>query len=561
MKKYLLLAIVFFFSSLFVHPANAHFLFVYGEDGKVKVVFGEGTDPDQAQFLGGLKSMKAFTFSGDQKKQVKFEIIEQDGDGWFETSLDQVGSIVNITCPYGVFGRGDKNKYLDYSAKYVRFPIQSIAGTKPSKDLMLDMVPSFENGMMKVTVHFMGMPLNNAEVSLTRMEFDRVDTKSNDAGVATLDARTRYIVRAKHVVEEGGEVEGKSFDEKRYYCTMVLDLGNAASSKVESVATASQKEPTTKSSSRFKLEPVDHSYDDFPRGVTSFGATVHGGKIYAAGGKSGRAHHYARSYQNREVWSLDLAGQKWEAVGETLGLQGLAIVAHEGKIIRIGGLEARNEEGEEHALRSLATVKSFDPKTKQWTTLPSLPQGRSSLDACLHDNRIYVAGGWTMEVGEDSEWATDMLVLDLAAGELKWRSIETPFEVRAVAVRAFDNKIFVLGGIDGDGGPTDSVHVCDLQTEQWSSGPEIPSDGGMKAFGCSAVSVGGQLLVNTYDGGVYRLKDDQSGWEKLHQLVQGRFFHQMVPVDKSRFAIIGGANMSEGSQTEVVVMEIVELDE
>ena len=64
MKKYLLLAIVFFFLSLFVHPANAHFLFVYGEDGKVKVVFGEGTDPDQAQFLGGLKSMKAFTFSG-----------------------------------------------------------------------------------------------------------------------------------------------------------------------------------------------------------------------------------------------------------------------------------------------------------------------------------------------------------------------------------------------------------------------------------------------------------------------------------------------------------------
>ena len=142
--------------------------------------------------------------------------------------------------------------------------------------------------------------------------------------------------------------------------------------------------------SNIQLEKVDRGYADFPRGMTSFGATVLDGKIFVAGGKSGRAHHYARSYQNREIFSLDQKGKEWTTAGETLGLQGLALVAHEGKIIRVGGLEARNEEGEEHELRSIAAVKSYDPESKKWSKLPSMPHGRSSLDACVHKNKIYV---------------------------------------------------------------------------------------------------------------------------------------------------------------------------
>jgi N-acetylneuraminic acid mutarotase len=291
-------------------------------------------------------------------------------------------------------------------------------------------------------------------------------------------------------------------------------------------------------------------------GMTSFGATVLNGKIYVTGGKAGRAHHYARSYQNGEIWCLDLQGNQWETVGETLGLQGLAIVAHDGKIIRIGGLEARNEEGEEHALQSLADVKAFDPDTKKWSTLPSLPHGRSSFDACVHDNKVFVSGGWTMAIGEEPEWAEGMLVLDLSSEKPQWQSIETPFMTRAVAVRAFDNKIFVLGGIEDGGGPTEAVHVYDFENKEWTAGPNIPCEGGMKAFGCSAATVSGHLLVSTYDGGIYRLSDDHAAWEKVHQLDSGRFFHQMLPAGESSFAIVGGAHMKNGSQTEIVVFEV-----
>ena len=554
MNKAISLTILILLSVL-ARPADAHFLFVYGDDGKVKIVFGEGTDPDQAKFLDGLKSMKAFTFAGDEKQQIEFEKIVEGDDGWFEKPLDKVGSVVNVACPYGVFSRGEKSMYLDYSAKYVRFPINNAAAIKPSSDLMLDMTPTFENGQLKVVVNFKGMPLTDADVSLTRMEYDAAETKTDETGSAVLDAHTRYIVRAKHIIDEAGEADGKSFSEKRYYCTMVLDLGSeAAPAKIA----AADEQPAAKSDNRFTIEPIDRGYEAFPRGMTSFGATVLDGKIYVTGGKSGRAHHYARSYQNGEIWALDLAGKQWETVGNTLGLQGLALAAHDGKIIRIGGLEARNEEGEEHLLQSLSDVKSFDPETKKWTTLPSLPHGRSSIDACVHNDKIYVAGGWTLAIGAESVWATDMLVLDMSATEPAWKSIAAPFEVRAVSVNAYDNKIFVMGGIEDAGGPTDAVHIFDLENEEWTDGPDIPCEGGLKAFGCSAAVVVGQLFVSTYDGGIYRLQEDLSAWEKDYQLQQGRFFHQMLPAGDSSFMIIGGAHMKSGAQTDIEVLEVKE---
>ena len=542
---------------LFGSAASAHFIFVYGEDGKIKVVFGESTDPDQAKFLGGLSSMKAFTYVDGQKKTVAFEKITEGDDGWFQAEASDVGSVVDVACPYGVFGRGDKTMFLDYSAKFVRYSPGSLSKT-PSKDLSLDLIPEFENGQLKVSVFFKGMPLGNAEVKLELMEYESFTTATDDTGVATLAANTRYVVRAKHTEAVAGEIDGKKFSEKQFYCTMVLDLGAESTVGESGSSVADTGQP---SGTGVTLQRVDRGYQEFPRGMTSFGATVLEGKIYVAGGKSGRAHRYARSYQNNDVYCLDLSGKQWSTAGDTLGLQGLAIVAHGGKIIRIGGLEVRNEEGEEHQLRSIAAVKSFDPETKKWTTLPSLPQGRSSFDACVHDNRIFVVGGWTMELGEEPEWAEDMLVLDLSSENARWQSIEAPFMTRALAVRAFDNRIFAIGGIEAAGGPAEYVHVYDVESGQWESGPDLPCNEGMKGFGCSAVAVGGHFFVSTYDGGIYCLSDDQSSWEKVHQLEMGRFFHQMLPAGPKSFAIVGGSHMKHGNQNEVIVLSVSEVDE
>jgi len=91
-----------------------------------------------------------------------------------------------------------------------------------------------------------------------------------------------------------------------------------------------------------------------------------------------------------------------------------------------------------------------------------------------------------------------------------------PFQNRALAVRAFKDKLFAIGGINEDG-TTDEVHVFDLKSQTWSEGPEIPSDSGMLGFGCSATALNGRFLVSTYDG-IYQLSEDQNqfrfgGWD------------------------------------------------
>ena len=67
--------------------AQAHFVYVYGEDGKAIVVFGEGLAPDQAKFLSGMKSMKAFTTVDSKQTAVEFEKKTNEEEGWYETPL------------------------------------------------------------------------------------------------------------------------------------------------------------------------------------------------------------------------------------------------------------------------------------------------------------------------------------------------------------------------------------------------------------------------------------------------------------------------------------------
>ena len=295
--------------------------------------------------------------------------------------------------------------------------------------------------------------------------------------------------------------------------------------------------------------------------MTSFGATVVDNQIFVIGGKSGKAHAYAKSYQNKDVFCLatDGSNNEWQTVSENHGLQGLAIVGYDRKIFRIGGLEARNKEGEDDDLHSVADFKQFDPTTQTWTDLPPLPQGRSSIDACVVGNYVYVVGGWTMG-DEDAVWATDMLKFDLSNLNGKWEKVGVPFKTRALAVEGNNDQLVAVGGLKEDGGPTDEVYIYDFKTKKWSEGPAVPTPGRMKAFGCSTTSVAGHVLASTYDGGIYELAADNSGWVKIHQLDDGRFFHQMLPISENQFALVGGSHMQTGSNFDIEVFEAVAND-
>ena len=549
--------------------AKAHFVWVYKEDGKIKVVFGEDLEPDQVQFLSGLSDLKAFALRDDSFEIFELQKQVEGDDGWLEAPAANFGSVVEVACPYGVFGRGDKAMFLDYSAKYVVLPTSGIElnDGKPSPNLALDLVPKLEGGNLSIVAHFQGRPARGAEVSVDSVDAKFAMQTAGETGEVVLSPTGRYVIRAKYTVAEPGEFEGKKFSERRYYCTMVLDTAGEGSAAIDEPA--SNKVTEASKPATLTIQKIESRIPEFPKGMTSFGATALNDSIYVMGGKSGRAHSYAKSYQNRNVYRLNLndADAHWEIVGDNLGLQGLAIVGRGKTIYRIGGLEARNDEGDDHDLHSIGQVLAFNPVEKSWAELPVLPEGRSSFDACIVGSNIFVVGGWTMAGDTESVWASDILKFDLSDAGSKWESIKAPFKTRALAVRSHRGKLAVIGGIQESAGPTNDVHFFDLETEEWTVGPEVPADGDLGAFGCSAVSIGGDLLVSTYDGGIFHLAkafdsqskhgDSKQEWHKIHQLECGRFFHQMVPIGESKFALLGGSHMEHGSHLEVEVFQIV----
>lgn len=300
----------------------------------------------------------------------------------------------------------------------------------------------------------------------------------------------------------------------------------------------------------------ESKYSDLPFGVTSFGAAVDGDWLYLYGGNKARAHTYHREGQNNRVLRLNLReGGDWEEVTQSIHVQGLAMVAYEGKLIRIGGLMALNDEDEEARLVSTNEVASFDTATKEWTDLPPLPEPRSSFDAVVSNGVVYVIGGWTLKAGEEI-WLDTAWRLDLKRDELKWESIaEAPFERRANAVAEWNGKIYTVGGMMSSGSTTTEVSIYDPKSDEWLVGPELPGED-MDGFGCAAYRVGDRLIVSTINGLFLKLSSDGTQWEELESPADGRFFHRLLPIGDDRAVLVGGTSMRSGKQLEVVVASV-----
>ncbi|MFT5468530.1 MAG: N-acetylneuraminic acid mutarotase [Verrucomicrobiales bacterium] len=298
---------------------------------------------------------------------------------------------------------------------------------------------------------------------------------------------------------------------------------------------------------------------DLPAGITSFGAAVHSdGALYVFGGHLGKAHEYSRDDVHKPLLRLKLgdgAEAKWEELpGEEPAL-GPALVTHESGLIRVGGMQPKNAKGEEHDMHSIALASRFDPETNKWIGLPELPKPRSSHDAFVSGDKVYVAGGWQMRGEESSLWATTVEVLDLSTEKPAWRTLKQPFRRRALAVVATETELFCFGGLDNGGETSLEVDVLDLETEEWSKGPELP-DGPVKGFGLAATTVGGEVFITGLSGEVHRLDRKAGKWVEIDKLDDGRMFARLAPVDSDTLIVVGGGTR-EG---RALKLELVELE-
>ncbi len=302
--------------------------------------------------------------------------------------------------------------------------------------------------------------------------------------------------------------------------------------------------------------------EDSPVAVASFGAAVCGDYLYLFGGNFATAHAFSLEGQNDKFRRIKLeTGAPWEDLGTVDRRQGNALVAHDGKVYQIGGFEARNKQGEEQDMHSSADFRMFDPSTMKWNELADLPEPRSSFDAVVMGDTLFVVGGWSLNgEGNETAWHQTAWKFDLSQPDGSWQAIKDPPVIRrADSLAHFQGKVYVIGGMKQRGGPTTEVAVYDPKSDTWQDGPSLPGEA-MEGFGNSSFNVNGRLLVSTASGKILQLSADGSQWKTIHQLESGRFFHRMLPIDDHQIAILCGVAGDRQKQTSIIVLDLNKTD-
>ena len=301
------------------------------------------------------------------------------------------------------------------------------------------------------------------------------------------------------------------------------------------------------STSADEKSPPTTRFTPLPEPLASFGAATVGEWLYVYGGHVGEKHDHSREHVRGTFLRQSLRGGAWEALPSGPALQSPALVAHGGNLYRIGGLSARNPPDQTPDLHSVASVDCYDPAKTRWSPIADLPQPRSSHDAVVVGDRIYVTGGWNHHGDEgEGEWLDSLLELDLSQPKLTWRIVaKTPFRRRALALAVLSNKIYVIGGLTPETDFSQQVDVYDVVSQSWSRGPDLPQSD-YNGFGASAFAIGDRLFTSSQSKELLVLARDETRWECAAQLDPQRFFHRLIPGRRGGVLLIGGANDREG---------------
>ncbi len=533
-------------SCLLPTAAKAHFPWIVPEaDRKISIHFGEGLADRTYHLPSAMLKAPVLHMTGPGEPLV-LKMIQLEEEAFVglrsETPLPN-DSLVATQITYGVYHGALLNYYaLHYGGK---LPASRDAYKSLTSGLDLNVeIVATELGV-DVYATWQGQPLAGAEVHLYDAQGDaNGTTTTNSEGHGSFtDAQIESGLNAimvGHKLELSGQVEATAYTSQSHYLTMTF---LAPHSKPKATLAMTQARPLP----------------DLPRELTSFGAAKIGDALYVYGGHTGSAHSYSTEEQSNQLLRLDLANLQagWQVVSSGPRLQGLAMIAHEKRLVMLGGFTANNAAGEEQDLHSQASVLTFDTASNTWSELASLPEPRSSHDAAVIGDTVYVVGGWNLQTGEETVWHTTAWSINLDEAEPQWLPIATPpFTRRALAVIASEDKLFVVGGMNQAGGPTRAVSIYDPATNAWSSAPALRGKSDMAGFGVAGWTTPAGVVVTTYEGDIQRLGKSQEGWELLGKSKTARFFHRLLPLTAFELVAVGGANMEEGKYLELETIEV-----
>lgn len=157
-------------------------------------------------------------------------------------------------------------------------------------------------------------------------------------------------------------------------------------------------------------------------------------------------------------------GTGWRDEAATpVRIQEIAVEAHAGRIWVAGGFDAR--------ATVVATVRTYDPATRTWSTGPDLPAPRHHLVLVSHGGDLYALGGMQTVAFEplDTAWV-------LRAGADAWAPIAPLLRDRgAAAAGSVGDVIVVVGGNETSGGLASETLIYDPARDAWSLGAPIPT--------------------------------------------------------------------------------------
>lgn len=192
----------------------------------------------------------------------------------------------------------------------------------------------------------------------------------------------------------------------------------------------------------------------------------------AGGGRAvvGRHLHYFGGYKSDrqtdagDHWSLPLDGGKtWQREADLLDPRGhVCAVGLNGKIYALGG-----DHGHDQTQLDVNSCHRFDPVTKKWTQLASLPDGRSHFESStlINRGRILIVGGCCNQSQPPRNVVGDLLECDPKTDA--WHVVGAlPEKVLAPAAAIIAGRIVVSGGGQNNPQPlTDATWIATLPTQ------------------------------------------------------------------------------------------------
>ncbi len=205
--------------------------------------------------------------------------------------------------------------------------------------------------------------------------------------------------------------------------------------------------------------------EPMPTARFSFGVAVVDGKIYAIGGSNG-THHL----NVNEMY--DPATDTWtKKRSMPTARTDPATAVYQNKIYVIGGIVADSNPSYS-GYTGLTEV--YDPLTDTWETMEPMPAARSSLDANVVGDKIYLIGGKKyVDVFPFQQSTNKNQVYDPSNDSWSTKT-PTPTSTFLYASAVADNKIHIMGGYSG-GHFLQLNQIYNSETDTWSYGKEVPT--------------------------------------------------------------------------------------